>query len=295
MSCDDRFIPFYDSSPSTPSKLNDGIANVTAEGSFSASKKAIKNYSESTYKILLSTILTPEKKTINSTSLVNNPFLNSSELAVLQNSKITQRFISDTPTRILQAPNFEDDFYVNILDWSIKNEIAVVLGHKLYLMNTLNNSVRKLFEFDGTDRPTSIRWHPQGSTLAVGTSQGFLQLWDVALGKKLHSYRNHKARLGVSCWNEDILTTGSKDRSIVHHDMRVAGGMVKRISKHVQEVCGLKWCRDGKYLASGGNDNSLFVWHGIGNNNSEPMISVNEHSAAVRALSWSPTQVHAIN
>ena len=29
---------------------------------------------------------------------------------------------------------------------------------------------------------------------------------------------------------------------------------------YVQEVCGLKWSFDERLLASGGNDNKLFVW-----------------------------------
>jgi cell division cycle 20-like protein 1 (cofactor of APC complex) len=35
---------------------------------------------------------------------------------------------------------------------------------------------------------------------------------------------------------------------------------ITRIEAHKQEVCGLKWSFDGKYLASGGNDNKLKIW-----------------------------------
>ncbi len=28
-----------------------------------------------------------------------------------------------------------------------------------------------------------------------------------------------------------------------------------------QKVCGLKWSPDNSYLASGGNDNKLFIWN----------------------------------
>lgn len=38
------------------------------------------------------------------------------------------------------------------------------------------------------------------------------------------------------------------------------GGLVRELRGHRQEVCGLKWSFDEKYLASGGNDNKLLVW-----------------------------------
>jgi WD40 repeat protein len=36
--------------------------------------------------------------------------------------------------------------------------------------------------------------------------------------------------------------------------------VVAELSAHKQEVCGLKWSFDERMLASGGNDNKLFVW-----------------------------------
>ena len=56
---------------------------------------------------------------------------------------------------------------------------------------------------------------------------------------------------------------------------------------HNQEVCGLKWSFDGTQLASGGNDNKLMVWN---LHSSKPLMCNSTHSAAVKAIAWSPHQ-----
>jgi WD40 repeat protein len=33
-----------------------------------------------------------------------------------------------------------------------------------------------------------------------------------------------------------------------------------KFQHHRQEICGLKWCPNGRYLASGSNDNTVCVW-----------------------------------
>lgn len=53
------------------------------------------------------------------------------------------------------------------------------------------------------------------------------------------------------------------------------------------QICGLKWSPDDRELASGGNDNQLFIW---GLNNTSPVIRFSDHQAAVKALAWSPHQ-----
>jgi len=40
-------------------------------------------------------------------------------------------------------------------------------------------------------------------------------------------------------------------------------------------------------LASGGNDNKLFIWT---HNSSQPLIRFSNHNAAVKAIAWSPHQ-----
>lgn len=60
---------------------------------------------------------------------------------------------------------------------------------------------------------------------------------------------------------------------------------VATLARHSQEVCGLKWSPDGKFLASGGNDNLLLVWDASVNtisNSNTPLHTLNQHQAAVK-------------
>lgn len=65
--------------------------------------------------------------------------------------------------------------------------------------------------------------------------------------------------VGALAWNDHILTSGSHDRLIYHRDVRIKDHWVNKLAVHRQEVCGLEWSDDGQ-LASGGNDNKLFVF-----------------------------------
>lgn len=47
-------------------------------------------------------------------------------------------------SQILDAPKLRDDFYMNVLDWSSQNLLAVGLGDSVYLWNAVNNNVRSL-------------------------------------------------------------------------------------------------------------------------------------------------------
>ena len=70
----------------------------------------------------------------------------------------------------------------------------------------------------------------------------------------------HYARIGTVAWNNQFLSSGSRDKSILHRDIRTRHNFEFKMDGHKQEVCGLKWSFDGQQLASGGNDNKLIVW-----------------------------------
>jgi len=114
------------------------------------------------------------------------------------------------------------------------------------------------------------------------------QIWDVATIRKLTTLVGHHARVGALAWNADMLASGSRDRMILLRDTRPpAVTPDKKLVGHRQEVCGLKWSPDHQHLASGGNDNKLFVWT---SRCEVPVQTYSEHLAAVKAIAWSPHQ-----
>lgn len=92
--------------------------------------------------------------------------------------------------------------------------------------------------------------------------------------------------------------SGSRSGHIHHHDVRVAEHHVCTLAAHSQEVCGLQWSPDGRYLASGGNDNLLCVWprvqDGSPGNRSQAIHKWREHQGAVKVRCSRPKRLENI-
>ena len=109
---------------------------------------------------------------------------------ILQTPKTTVRYISKTPFKVLDAPDLQDDFYLNLLDWSTSNLMAVGLGSCAYLYFYLTrwsaqtSAVTKLCDLGG-DSVTSVCWMQRVLCFDVG---------------KPSCYRNHtRTRAAMGC------------------------------------------------------------------------------------------------
>ena len=202
-------------------------------------------------------------------------------------SRKLQRKIPKVPFKVLDAPQLQDDFYLNLVDWSSANVLSVGLSNCVYLWSACTSRVTKLCDLGADDSVTSVAWTQRGSHLAVGTNKGEVQIWDATSCRKLRTMTGHRGRVGTMGWNGYILSTGSRDHHILHRDVRQQEHFMARLTGHRQEVCGLKWSYDEQQLASGGNDNKLFVWS---LHSTTPVLKYHEHQAAVKAIAWSPHQ-----
>ncbi|KAJ4777921.1 hypothetical protein LUZ62_062178 [Rhynchospora pubera] len=195
------------------------------------------------------------------------------------------RKVPRSPFKVLDAPALQDDFYLNLVDWSSQNVLAVGLGNCVYLWNACSSKVTKLCDLGAEDSVCSVGWAQRGNFLAVGTNLGKVQIWDASRCKRMRTMESHQLRVGAIAWSSSLLSSGSRDKSILHHDMRTQDDYISKLTGHKSEVCGLKWSYDNRELASGGNDNRLFVWN---QHSTQPVLKYCEHTAAVKAIAWSP-------
>ncbi|KAF1791114.1 The WD repeat Cdc20/Fizzy family [Phytophthora cactorum] len=171
-----------------------------------------------------------------------------------------RRRIARTPFKVLDAPSLQDDFYLNLVDWSATNIVAVGLSSCVYLWSACTSKVTMLCDLGPSDSVTSVSWSQRRE----------VQIWDVSAGKKIRTMTGHLARVGTLGWSGQSLASGSRDRTILMHDMRTQEPFQSKLAGHKQEVCGLKWSFDGDATT--------------------PLARFNEHSAAVKAIAWSPHQ-----
>ncbi|SGY24007.1 BQ5605_C019g09002 [Microbotryum silenes-dioicae] len=224
----------------------------------------------------------------------------------------TRRRIATAPERVLDAPGLVDDYYLNLLDWSVTNLVAIGLGESVYVWNAESGEVNLLCSVgnasegvldEGDEYVCSVKFTEDGTHLAVGLSSGPIQVYDVQAGMLVRTMSGHLSRVPSLSWSGAILSSGCRTGEIWNSDVRVGNHCVAQMRGHRGEVCGLEWRPEiagglsggGQgLLASGGNDNVVNVWDG--RMTSAPKMCKTNHTAAVKArslhqwnaLAWCP-------
>ncbi|NWW42228.1 CD20B protein, partial [Pedionomus torquatus] len=192
----------------------------------------------------------------------------------------------------LHITGLRNDYYLNILDWSLENLIAVAVGPAAHVWNGETLQAIGSIDLNSSSKYiSSLAWIKEGSCLAVGTSDGEVQLWDIETKKRLRNMFGHLSVVGALSWNHYILSSGSRLGSIHHHDVRVAQHHVGTLCQSKQSICSLKWSLTGQLLASGSSDGILNIWPSDPSvkSQSQPLKTI-PHSSAVKAVNWCPWQ-----
>lgn len=112
------------------------------------------------------------------------------------NAQLRRRILT-SPERVLDAPNIVDDYYLNLLDWSCNNQVAIGLGQSVYVWSADSGNVAPLIEDIPDTYISSLKWSGDGAYVSVGLGSGEVQIWDVEEGTKLRSMFGHDTRVSV--------------------------------------------------------------------------------------------------
>ena len=95
----------------------------------------------------------------------------------------------------------------------------------------------------------------------------------------------HRTRVGALAWSSSTLS--SRAATGTSCSATCAPSRSPASSSGTRARCAVGWSYDDRELASGGNDNQLFVWSA---NSQHPVLRYGDHTAAVKAIAWSPHQ-----
>ena len=85
--------------------------------------------------------------------------ISAKSVKLLSSPRKASRKISKIPFKVLDAPELQDDFYLNLVDWSSQNVLSVGLGACVYLWSACTSQVTKLCDLTpDNDTVTSVSW-----------------------------------------------------------------------------------------------------------------------------------------
>lgn len=137
----------------------------------------------------------------------------------------------------------------------------------------------------------SVAISPDGARFVTASSDGTLQIWDTGSRRMLRVLAGHSGGSGVSdaafsADGELIVSAGGSDRQLIVWQVRT-GRLVRRLEGHGCRIRAVAYSRDGKTIASGGDD-GIRIWEAATGVLVRTIDTGRDSKTAVSALAFSP-------
>ncbi|MEU5427820.1 helix-turn-helix domain-containing protein [Streptomyces olivoreticuli] len=137
-----------------------------------------------------------------------------------------------------------------------------------------------------TDTVASVAYSPDGKTLATGSFDKTVRLWNTAGGELRKTLTGHTGMVNSVAFSPDgrTLATGSSDKTVRIWDA-TSGELRDTLIGHADTVAAVVFSPDGKTLATGGSDKSVRLWDMT---TGKPRHVLTGHTGAVTSVVFGP-------
>lgn len=124
-----------------------------------------------------------------------------------------------------------------------------------------------------TNIVTSLAWSPDDKLLASASRDTTVQIWEVSTGKPIVTHTGHTAAVLGVAWSHagDFVASASADKTVLiwnpdtilnylRHADSLSGPYHLANDVRNNDVRGVAWSPNGKYIASVGDDATLQAW-----------------------------------
>jgi len=106
-----------------------------------------------------------------------------------------------------------------------------------------------------------LEFHPSGSCIGVGTSDGKIKVFDIRAMKLQQYYATHEAAVTRISFHASgsYLVSSSQDKTVRLHNLLTVKPLCT-LHGHEKAVHSVAFTPQGEYFGSGGGDGRIFVW-----------------------------------
>ncbi len=131
-----------------------------------------------------------------------------------------------------------------------------------------------------------VSFSPDGKTLATGSDDKTIKLWNLESGKEVYTLEGHDHSVYSVSFSPDgkTLATGSEDKTIKLWNLEKFEE-IHTLKGHLESVKSVSFSPDGKTLATGSEDSTVKLWS---LEKFEEICTLKGHLESVESVSFSP-------